>query len=56
MGGILSKVYAEYMTGEEETSSSPLVNNVSDRLVHSDGSVSVDVVAFGTGTELQRIG
>jgi hypothetical protein len=55
MGGILSKVYAEYMTGEENINSSALVNNVSDRLVHSDGSVSVDVVAFGTGTELQEL-
>jgi hypothetical protein len=55
MGGILSKVYAEYMTGEENINSSALVNNVSDRLVHSDGSVSVDVVAFVTGTELQEL-
>lgn len=53
MGGMLAGVYKDYMGESSTTPFSPFRNNMDESFVHEDGTVSIDAVAFGDGSDLQ---
>lgn len=54
MGSILNNVYKSHM-GQGPTGISAFVNNIGRKIIHDDGTVSIDAVAFGVGSELQEL-